>query len=44
LTYRRPDASRAEDLIDLTARSEMGARQVAADWTKWLEQQLAGTG
>jgi len=44
LTYRRPDASRAEELIDLTARSEIGARQVAADWTKWLEQQLAGAG
>jgi hypothetical protein len=44
MSYRRPDAARAEDLLDLSARSELGARQVAADWTQWLERQLARAG
>jgi hypothetical protein len=44
VTYRRTDATRAEDFIDVSARAEAAARQVAADWTAWLERQLVSTG
>jgi len=41
MTYQRPGATRAEDLIDLSARAEAAARRAASDWTAWLEGQLA---
>ncbi len=44
MTYQRPQASRREDLVDLSARAEAAARQAAADWTAWLEQRLAASG
>ncbi len=42
VTYRRVDATGPAAMLDLNARAEAGARRIAADWTAWLERQLAG--
>jgi hypothetical protein len=41
VTFKRADATRPEDLVDLSARAEVAARRAAADWTAWLERELA---
>jgi hypothetical protein len=40
VVYQRPNASNPEDLIDLSARAEVTARQAAADWADWLQREL----
>jgi len=44
VTYQRPDSTSPEDRVDLSARAETAARQSAAEWTSWLEAQLAQAG
>jgi hypothetical protein len=44
VTYQRPDATAAEDRVDLSARAEAGARQTAAAWASWLDAQLKQAG
>jgi hypothetical protein len=39
VTYFRPGPIDPADLTDLTARAEVTARQVAADWSAWLVQE-----
>jgi hypothetical protein len=43
VTSTRTGALRPEERLDLTARSESIARQMAADWGMWLEERLAGS-
>jgi hypothetical protein len=38
--FQRPGATR----LDLSARSESAARQIAADWSDWLQRQLGVSG
>ena len=41
VTYWRPGPNDPAALADLSARAENTARQAAADWTAWLDQQLS---
>src|SRR5262249_53827043 len=40
ITFQRPGATR----LDLSARSETAARQIAGDWSDWLQRQLVVSG
>jgi hypothetical protein len=42
VTFARRGPSDPAALADLSARAETIARQAAADWTVWLDQQLSG--
>jgi hypothetical protein len=44
VAYHRPDPLTPEDLIDLSARAEVTARQAAADWTEWLQREMSASG
>jgi hypothetical protein len=44
VAYYRPDPLTPEDMIDLSARAEVTARQAAADWTDWLQRELSTAG
>jgi hypothetical protein len=44
VTYQRPDADSFEARLDLNARAETAARRIAADWSSWLQRELATTG
>jgi hypothetical protein len=44
VTFTRPDATEPQEQIDLNARAEVAARRIAADWTAWLERELARAG
>lgn len=41
VTFSRPGPNDSAALADLSARAETIARQAAADWTAWLDQQLS---
>jgi len=43
VVYQRANASNPEDLIDLSARAEVTARQAAADWADWLQRELGAS-
>ena len=41
VTLLHDDSADAAQLVDLSARAEVLAREAAADWSVWLERQLA---
>jgi hypothetical protein len=41
VTFVRSDTTSIADQVDLSARAETLARQAAADWSVWLDKQLA---